>query len=425
VRRITKELNSMTITSFRAALTAGLLLATASGALMTAQAADKSKGPVISKDVGKALMSVQDTNKKGDFAASLVTAQAAAALPTLTPYDKLMINRFIMTIQVNLKDMAAADVAAEAAADTDAANIPDDTKADVYKAALQLALIAKHKDKAAKYAKLYLATTPPPSAADQQWATQQLILVGDYSAVGAVQKNIDAALAAGKAPNHVDLDNLLAAQINQKDEAGAEKTLELRIAYYNQPEDWRTIFGVCYGERANRDIDIVYLGRLMLLVDAKPPAADASLYGGTASHMAFYGDAVAAQKVGGTGYPAPGPRAAADRKTIAAQIAAGQKLNGEYNVKLAEALYGYGMYGEAETAARLAQSKGGAKDASEPAMVIAMSQTAEGKYADAVTTFGKVTSGSPATPRIVRLWTSYAKFKAAAPASAPAPAPAQ
>ncbi len=49
---------------------------------------------------------------------------------------------------------------------------------------------------------------------------------------------------------------------------------------------------------------------------------------------------------------------AADRKSIPQQITAGAKQGGEYNVKLAQALYGYGMYAEAETAARLAKTKG-------------------------------------------------------------------
>ena len=97
------------------------------------------------------------------------------------------------------------------------------------------------------------------------------------------------------------------------------------------------------------------------------------------------------------------------------QIAAGAKANGQYNVKLAEALYSYGMYPEAEAAARLAQTKGGATDPSEPAMVIGMSLVAEGKYDEATTAFGQVTGGGPATARIVRLWTIFAKNKANPP----------
>ena len=69
------------------------------------------------------------------------------------------------------------------------------------------------------------------------------------------------------------------------------------------------------------------------------------------------------------------------------QIAAGAKQNGQYNVKLAEALYSYGMYPEAEAAAKLAMSKGGITDPSEAPMVLGQALTAQGKYADAVTAF--------------------------------------
>jgi hypothetical protein len=106
----------------------------------------------------------------------------------------------------------------------------------------------------------------------------------------------------------------------------------------------------------------------------------------------------------------------------------GAAQNGVFNIKLAEALYGYGMYDQAESVARTAQAKGGA-DPSEVTMVIGMSQVGEGKYADAVATFGQVQGGSPATPRIAELWSAYAKNKGglvpgAATATAAAPAPA-
>jgi len=100
-------------------------------------------------------------------------------------------------------------------------------------------------------------------------------------------------------------------------------------------------------------------------------------------------------------------------------------------VKLAEALYGYGMYAEAETAARLAKTKGGATDAAEPDMVIGMAQAAQGKYADAQATFAAVTAPTPANARVVRLWGIFVKQKLSPPAAAPAataaaaPAPAK
>ena len=221
----------MTSKLLLAGLTAGLLL----GASATAMAADPApKLPKITAGVAKNLQAAQTANNKKDFPAALAAVEEAKKVSGRTPYDDLMINRFSMSIHVGMQDMNTADLDAEAAADTDPAQIPDTEKAAVYKPALQLALNAKHYDKAAKYAKLYQATNPP--AADMTLITQALYLGGDYaSATAMAQKNIDAATAAGQKPARNDLDVVMAAQVKQKDEAGAEKTLEALVANYNAP----------------------------------------------------------------------------------------------------------------------------------------------------------------------------------------------
>ena len=68
-----------------------------------------------------------------------------------------------------------------------------------------------------------------------------------------------------------------------------------------------------------RDIDYVYMGRLMFLQSGgKIRPEDASLIGSTASRLAFYGDSVQAQKLGGTGFPDNAAKADADKKTMGA-----------------------------------------------------------------------------------------------------------
>jgi hypothetical protein len=151
---------------------------------------------------------------------------------------------------------------------------------------------------------------------------------------------------------------------------------------------------------------------------------DAQLVGETTQKLALYGDAQTAQSKGAT-LQLDAARVASDKASLPQQITMGQSQNGLFNVKLGEALYGYGMYPQAEAAARLAQTKGGA-DASEVTMLLGMAQAMQGKYADAIATFGSVQGGGPVTPRIAELWTVYAKIKGglvSAPAAA-APAPA-
>jgi tetratricopeptide (TPR) repeat protein len=175
-------------------------------------------------------------------------------------------------------------------------------------------------------------------------------------------------------------------------------------------------------------VEVVWLGRLIFLSGATPSKQDVDLFGSTASHLTFFGDAQIAQQHGGSGFPDSNARADADKKTIPAQIAAEAKQNGNYSAKLAEALYSYGMYAEAEAAAKTAISKGGVTDASEAPMVLGQALTAQGKYDEAIAAFGKVQGGGPATERITRLWVALANIKKNPPppeSTATAAAPAK
>jgi hypothetical protein len=391
-----------------AAASAAILL----GAASTAMAAE-AKGPKPTAAVLKNLQAAQAANSKKDFPGALAAIDAARKVSDRTPYDDYLIARFSTSIHIGMQDLDAADVDAEAAADVDPTAIPDTEKGAVYNTAMQLALRAKHADKAVKYAKAYMTTTPPPSGKDLETVTMALYQGGDYAGATAMaQKNIDAAIAANQKPPRNDLDIILASQVKQKDEVGAEKTLETLVANYNMPDDWNQIMGVALTTKGMRDVDYVYMGRLMFLQGGKITPSDASLIGSTASRLGFLGEAAQSQKLGGTGFADPGPKIDADKKTFAQQVAAGPKQNGVYNVKTAEAAYGYGMYAEAETLAKAAKEKGGVTDPTEPDMVLGMAQAAQNKYADAAQTFTGVSQSNPASARVARLWGYYAKVKA-------------
>ena len=397
----------MTSKFLLAAASASILL----GASQAAMAAD-AKAPKPSAAVYKQLQVVQAANSKKDYPAALAAIDVAKKVSDRTPYDDYLIARFSSSIHIGMQDLDAADVDAEAAAEIDPAVIPDNEKGAVYNTAMQLALRSKHNDKAAKYAKLYMATTPPPSGKDLDTVTVALYQGGDFATAAAMaQKNIDTATAAGQKPGRTDLEIIKGAQVNRKDEAGAEKTLEILVANYNSQDDWNEIMSVSFTAKGMRDMDYIYMGRLMLARGGQINASDAQLVGSAANsnRLGLFGDAEAMQKFGG---PAPDPRAAADKKSMPAQIAAGAKQNGQYDVKTAEAAYGYGMYADAETLARAAKEKGGAQDPTEADMVIGMAQAAQNKYADAAKTFTDINQANPAAARVVRLWGYFAKQKA-------------
>jgi len=406
--------------SFRAPLKAALFAAVASVALMASPAFSAS----LTRAVNNALAEAQKATNAGDLAAASAALDKARAVSGKTDYDDYMINSVAVTVAVKSQNLTAAATAAEAAADSPA--IPDDQKAATLRTALILANNQKHFDKSVVYAKA-LAATNPTDQTSQTAIIQAYYFAKDYpDAITAIQKRIDADKAAGKPVDRQTLQMMLDIKVAQKDEAGAEQILEQLVATYNDPADWTQMIDVAISSKGIRDVEVIWLGRLMFASGAKPSQQDLNLFGSNASRLTFFGDAQIAQQHGGTGYPDPSPRADADKKTIQAQIAAAQKQNGNYSAKLSEALYSYGMYPEAETIAKLAISKGGATDPTEAPMVLGQSLLAQGKYDDAVAAFGQVQGGGPATARITRLWVALANIKknppqaAATAAAAPA-----
>jgi hypothetical protein len=399
--------------SFPRAAAVAALLATA-GAVALVGPASAADAPKISREVAKNLQDAQKADQAKDYQAALEAIKKAQAVSDRTPYDDFMINQFLLQTDVGLNDMAGADTAAEALADYP--SVPDAQKPAVYDNALALALNAKHYDKALKYAKAVQSLPTPPNARTQRMIIDAYAYGGDLAGATALAKKpVDAAVAAGQRPSLDDLNLLFQVQAMAKDEAGAEQTLQLRATSYNDPKDWGRLIDTVLGTKGETDLDIVYIGRLLFVCGAPITPQDATIIGQTASHLTFFGDALNAQQHGGTGFADPSARAAKDKTSMPQQIAAGQKQNGQYNIKLAEALYSYGMYPEAEAAARLAQQKGGVTDPTEPPMVIGMAQVGEGKFADAAATFATVKGGSPATPRIAGMWADYAKMKANPP----------
>jgi tetratricopeptide (TPR) repeat protein len=410
----------MTSKQFRAPLTAALFAAAATVALLASPALAAT--PKLTTAVNNALAEAQKAANAGDLPTATAAIAKAKAVATKTDYDDYMINTVQIAVAVKGQDMATAEIAAEAAADSPA--IPEDQKANALRTALILANNQKHYDKAVTYAKqLQASNTTDPVV--QTAITQAYYLSKDFpDALAFTQKRMDADKAAGKQTDRATLQIMLDIQVGMKDEAGAERTLEQLVSQFNDPADWTQMIDVALSSKGLRDPEVVWLGRLIFLAGAKPSQQDLDLFGSTASHQAFYGDAVVAQQHGATGFPDATARADADKKTIPAQIAAEPKQNGNYSAKLAEALYSYGMYPEAEAAAKLAVSKGGVTDSSEAPMVLGQALTAQGKYDEAIAAFGQVQGGGPATARITRLWVALANIKKNPPAAAPATASA-
>ena len=393
------------------ALLAAVFLATSALVAVPAYAAS------LSDRVASHLQDAQAAAKKGDWAAAKTAVDAAAAARS-NAYDDYQIARMTIAVDVNNKDMEGAAKAAQAAADSNAQE--EKEKVSNANVALELSMAAKQYDQASKYAKILQAskTTDPKILAN---IANAYYFSNDFTDAKALaQAQVDADKKAGRVPDHNALMVVMSADAGLKDEAGAESTLEELVLDYNQPDDWAQMIDIAFGTEGLRDVDAIWLGRLLFLTGAPVSQNTGNMIGSIAGHLTFFGDAVNAKSHGAVVDPDPGPRADADKKSIAEQIAAEDKQNGTYSGKLAEALYSYGMYPEAEAAATKAIAKGGNPDTSEAPMVLGQAQTAQGKYDDALASFGKVTGGGPATARINKLWVDYVTVKKHPPAAATA-----
>ncbi len=119
----------------------------------------------------------------------------------------------------------------------------------------------------------------------------------DFAASAALaQKQVDAAIAAHQVPPRNTLDLLVSSQVNMKDEAGAERTMETLVQYYNDPNDWAQIIDVAMTAKGVSDVDVIWAGRLLFATGATVSPSDATLIGSDANHLTFYGDAQTANE---------------------------------------------------------------------------------------------------------------------------------
>ncbi len=301
-----------TITS--RALLAAVFLATSALVAVPASAAS------LSEAVARHLTDAQSASKKQDWAAAKTAVDAAAAVSGRSAFDDYTIARMTIAVDVNLKDMAGATVAAQVAADSPAQDEKD--KIPNANTALELSMFSKQYDKAIKYAKQIEASNPTDPKVLSSIANAYYFGNDFTSARTLAQKTVDADKKAGRVPDHNALMVVMSADAGLKDEAGAEATLEELVIDYNQPEDWAQMIDIAFGTPGLRDVDAVWLGRLLFLTGAPVSQNTGNMIGSIAGHLTFFGDAVNAKAHGAVVDPDPGPRADADKKSINEQIAA-------------------------------------------------------------------------------------------------------
>lgn len=409
----------------RAALAALLATAASSFAYHAPTAYAEASGGKVSKAVSGPLSDAAKAAKAGDWQTALKSARDAQAVSGRTPFDDLEINLLIGQAAVNLKDMPTATTAFEAAADSPANTDLDATgRQQLYYTALELASNAQHFQKVVAYSHVLEQLGKLDDLAGALTAVAYYQLKDTAHATEYAQKSIDASKAAGKQPDENALKILTNAQA-QSNPAAAEQNFEALVMRSNSPEDWGRLIGHAFGTAGMNDVFAMDLYRLQFVTHSLS-GQEAGLAAKLANLLRYYGDAVAIMEgagLKGADLNSARSNSAKEQGSIGAEIAAAHKGNGQVALSVAEALYGYGRFGEAEQLAREAVTKGHTKYPGEAQILLGMSLVRQDKYADAVQALSSV-PGSAAAVKTAHLWSLYAQVKqgGAAPAQAATPA---
>ncbi|MGO8712594.1 MAG: hypothetical protein ACLQUZ_11165 [Rhizomicrobium sp.] len=429
----------------RAVFAASLMCTAAGTAILSTPAAhaEEKIGPKVGKPLNDAIKAAQ----AGDFPAALAAIKEAQGVEDRTPFEDYKINAILAYVALKMNDIPTATTAYEACADSPA--MPDEDKKQTFYNAILLSAQAKHYQKAIVYGQQLQALN------GLDYKIESMLAIAYYStrdfshAQQFAQMSVDAAKAAGQRPPEQALEIIMSSQAQQKNEAGAEQTLETLALDFNKPETWSQLIDIALSSiggasrthtSAGKDPDALYLLRLKMVVpNAMSNGSDYLILADAANQQGYPTEAYNVLQKGigsgkitaaqaGPDYAQARSGAALDQRSLAAIARQAERAKtGEQDIKLAEDYWGYGRYADAEVAARRAIGKGGLKDTSEGPLLLGMLLDVQGKYDDAIQTLAQV-DGSTTRTRTAHLWSLYAQAQkiqaqgSAAAASAPAPA---
>jgi hypothetical protein len=376
----------------------------------------------VSAAVGKPLSEAAKAMKANDFATALAKTKEAEAASTHVPFDDYTIQQFYGNIYIGTKDYKGAEGAFEAMAASSV--LPPADKAGVLTTVIQLAVNNADWPVVMQYATQLQAIGPLPDNVVEPVAVAYYNSGALDKALVLAKQGIASAQAAGKSPPQSLMDIVTRSQLKSNDTAGAQKTLEGLAQTYGEPNDWAQLIDLSFGTLKNlNDLQALYLYRLRVTTNATTSVDDYAIMANITTKAGYPGETVAFLEHGmSQGTVKAGDKAGAQLSLARSKMAEDQKSlpafakaaearkSGDFDVKLAEAYYGYARYGEAEAAAQRAIAKGGMKDAGEAQMVLGMALTGEGKSADAAAAFAKA-GGNANNQAIAHLWSLYAERK--------------
>jgi hypothetical protein len=400
-----------------------LLLGMICSSLMpiAAPAAEKEKGPLISRAIAKEMMAAQKALQASQWAEALKNLDAAEAKPGINKFDQKTIYDFKGFANIKLGNLKAAQTNYEQALATGEYS-PEDA-AKTTRTLFRLSAGAQQYQKAVEFGK-QVAESGAANADDLAIMAQSYYLLKDCknSAVWA-DKAISASRKAGDTPKENLFLFKLQCAFDANDTPATVLALEDLIRLNGKTEYWNKLLRFQrQDEKEDRNLLMIY--RLMYVTNAMNAGADFMEMAQLLGDAALPGEAQAVLEKGISSgiikddqkdrtnrlLNSTKSRADADRKNLA-QLDAEATKNpaGELDVKLGEVYYGFGDYDKAVTAINRGLQKNQIKHLDEAYVYLGLAQAALKNNADAKKALVELKKVPNMSPRVLKLWELYAE----------------
>jgi tetratricopeptide (TPR) repeat protein len=398
-----------------AAVVCGASLAGVTPALAAAPA------HTVSAKVGKPLKAAQDDLQKQDYSGALAKLKEADAMSGKSPYEQHLIHEMEGYAYVRTKQYPEAAKALEPGLTDgflDPGQIPQRTVA-----LAQLNYQIKNYDKAIQFGTQAI----DKGYADAQMPTlvgQAYYLKNDWKGVQRFEKSqIAADEKKGVAPDNTSLQLLLSACLKMNDENCTNSALQELVVYHPKPEYWQQLL---YGmfKTVKNEHNLLQTYRLASEVNVLKRPEDFTDFAQLAIEAGSPGEAeqVIQKGMQENIFPDARTKGKAQRLLVDAQRAAkrdqqtlgksaeqaARSSNGQEDVGLGLAYYGYQQYDKAVQALTQGIAKGGLKSTGEAQLLLGIAELKQGNKDAALKSFKSV-KGDPTLERLATLWSLRAR----------------
>jgi hypothetical protein len=413
----------------RRALTAALLVSTASFAVVTALqpvdaaqrgAAAKSAGPTTRPAIGTPLNDAITALNKMDYATALAKVQIADKVDKKSPYEEYLVSKILGAIAINqpMRDFAAATAAYNRMMDSNGA--PEADKETMYALAMKLNYQAMNYPKVLQAA-AGLKMIRPLDETDYEVLVQTYYTQNDYANTIATAKEANAAaVAAGMRPNAGVLGMLLNSQAKTMD-PGYRATLDQLAMVSKQPEVWGQVMDFALATKDITDHQLLNVFRLAIRVGTMrdvdyPAMATIDLTSGLATEgKTVLEKALAANTIKRDGTVNDLLKQAnglmGNEQKILPEIAAeaAKAPNGELYVKLGESYWTLGKFDMAVDALQKGIAKGGLKDAADANTTLGIALADAGKQMESMAAFQKAEMLGGTGANVAHAWSLFSR----------------